>query len=337
MTFLLTFIVIGIIATVHELGHFFVARMQGIPVKELSLGIGPKIMQKQGEHTMFSLRIIPIFAYVNLAGETSEEQNIENGYLNAKPGAKAKVLVAGSAMNIVLAIVIFMIIFMGMGVLSDEPIIGSISMDSPAEEAGLLEDDRILSINGENVESWDEISEIITSVEPVEIDLILERDGENIETQLTPYEDLETGRLMIGIGRPIVKLNPFQAIYRGIVESYTFIVLMVQALFMMVTGAMPAELSGPVGIATMVKDASDAGLLSLMYFTAILSLNLAIINMLPIPGLDGGKLILVLIEKIRGKRLPVEKEALINMVGFFLIIAIMVFATYNDVLKLFGN
>lgn len=337
MTFLLTFIVIGIIATVHELGHFFVARMQKIPVKELSLGIGPKIMQKQGKHTMFSLRIIPIFAYVNLAGETSEEQNMENGFLNSRPGAKAKVLVAGSAMNIVLAIVIFMIIFMGMGVLSDEPIVGSVSVDSPAEEAGLLVDDRIVAINGEEVESWDEISEIVSSEGSENIDLILEREGESVSTQLTPYEDMDTGRLMIGIGRQTVRLNPFQAIYRGVVESYTFIVLMIQALFMMVTGAVPAELSGPVGIATMVKDASDAGLLSLMYFTAILSLNLAIINMLPIPGLDGGKLILVLIEKIRGKRLPIEKEALINMIGFFLVIGLMVFATYSDVMKLFGK
>ncbi len=337
MTFLLTFIVIGIIATVHELGHFFVARKQGIPVKELSLGIGPKIMQRQGKHTMFSLRIIPIFAYVNMAGASPDEEHMENGYLNASPGAKAKVLLAGSAMNVVLAIVIFMIIFMGVGVLSNEALIGTVSENSPASEAGLEEGDRILAIGEQDVETWNEMSQIIMESGMQELSLSIERDGQEQVTALTPYEDVETGRLMIGIGRSIERLNPFQAIYRGAVESFTFIVLMVQGIFMMLTGAAPAEVSGPVGIANMVRQASDAGFISLAYFTAILSLNLAIINMLPLPGLDGGKLILVLIEKIRGKRLPIEKESYINLIGFVLLIAIMLMATYKDILRLIGN
>jgi regulator of sigma E protease len=337
MTFLLTFIVIGIIATVHELGHFFVAKRQGIPVKELSLGIGPKIMQRQGKSTMFSLRIIPIFAYVNMAGASPDEEHMEHGYLSASPGAKAKVLFAGSAMNVVLAIVIFMVIFMGVGVLSDEAQIGMVNAGSPASEAGLEIGDKILLIGEQDIESWDDMTQIIMESDMQELTLTLDREGQEIEVLLTPFEEVETGRLIIGIGRTTTRLNPFQAIYRGVVESFTFIALLLQGLFMMLTGAAPAELSGPVGIANMVKQASDAGLISLAYFTAILSLNLAIINMLPIPGLDGGKLVLVLVEKIRGKRLPIEKESYINLIGFVLIIAIMLLATYKDILRLLGN
>ena len=337
MTFLLTFIVIGIIATVHELGHYVAARRQGIPVKELSLGIGPKIFQRQGKNTKFSLRIIPIFAYVNMAGSTPDEEDMENGFLNARPGAKAKILFAGSAMNIVLAIVIFMIIFMGVGVLSDEPIVGSINPDSPAYNAGFEVGDTILAIEGQEVTSWTQMSQTIMESELEELRITLSRNGQQIITELMPYQDEETGRTMIGIGRSIERLNPFQAIYRGAVESFTFIGLMIQGLYMMITGAMPPAVSGPVGIANMVRQASDAGLISLMYFTAILSLNLAIINLLPLPGLDGGKLILVLIEKIRGKRLPLEKESFINLIGFVLLIAIMLMATYKDILRIIGN
>ncbi len=335
MTFLLTLLVIGIIATVHELGHYFVAKRQHIPVKELSIGIGPKIMQKSFHETMFSLRLIPIFAYVQLGGTTPDEEQMRNGFMNASPGAKAKVLFAGSVMNVVLAIVIFIILFMGIGIYSEEAEIGQVYENSAAQLAGIEAGDEIVAIDGTTVSSWEEMSQLIQDSKD-EILLSVSRDEQQMDISLTPAIDEETGRKLIGIERARIRLNLFQAVYQGTMQSLAFIIMMLQGLWMMISGTAPADVSGPVGIANMVREASSMGLTSLAHFTAILSLNLAIINLLPIPGLDGGKLMIVLLEKVRGKRLPFEKEAAINLIGFALLIAIMLIATYKDLMKLIG-
>lgn len=334
MSILMTFIVIGIIAAAHELGHFYAARKQGIAVRELSIGVGPKILQRKLDETRFSLRLIPVFAYVHLAGSLPEEQDIPGGFLKASPKTKAKVLVAGSAMNIILALVIFIVLFMGIGVYSDAPRIGAVYTDSPAYEAGLKKGDEVLSIEGETVSTWGDMTGIIAESGGRTLQVRVERNGQELEMAVVPAHSEEAGRAMIGIERARERLGPLRAVYEGVVQSFLFVSLMVQALIMMATGAIPADVSGPVGIAAMVGEATAAGVTSLLYFTAVLSLNLAIINLLPIPGLDGGKLILVLIEKVRGKRLPYEKEAMINIVGFAVLIAIMLLATYRDIARL---
>lgn len=335
MSILLTFLVIGVIATAHELGHFFAARREGIPVRELSLGVGPKILQKDKNGTKFSLRLIPIFAYVQMAGVLPEEQDMEDGYLRKRPGQKARVLVAGSLMNVFLAMVIFIGLFMGMGVYSEEPVLGDVYEGSPAMEAGFLPGDRIVSIGGENVDSWTSMIGLIGESGGIPLEISVQRDNSTLVLQVTPVTDPESGRALIGIEKSRVRLNPLQAVIQGVWQSVSFIGLMLVSLGMMISGAAPAELSGPVGIASMVGQASTGGLAGILNFTAILSLNLAILNMLPIPALDGGKLVLVLVEKIRGKRLSLEKEVTINLVGFAILIGIMLLATYNDVLSLF--
>lgn len=336
MSILMTFIVIGIIAAAHELGHFFAARRQGIAVRELSIGVGPKIVQRKLDDTRFSLRLIPVFAYVHLAGSLPEEQDIPGGFLKAPPKTKAKVLAAGSAMNILLAVVIFIVLFMGIGVYSDAPRIGAVYPDSPAYEAGLKKGDTILSIGGETIGSWMDMTDAIAESGGQTLRVQVERGGQELGISVVPAYSEEAGRALIGIERTRERLGPIQAVYEGVVQSFLFVTLMVQALVMMATGSIPADVSGPVGIASMVGQATAAGITSLLYFTAVLSLNLAIINLLPIPGLDGGKLVLVLVEKVRGKRLPYEKEAMINIIGFAVLIAVMLLATYRDIARLFS-
>jgi len=238
-------------------------------------------------------------------------------------------------MNVVLAIVIFIILFMGIGIYSEEAEIGQVYENSAAQLAGIEAGDEIVAIDGTTVSSWEEMSQLIQDSKD-EILLSVSRDEQQMDISLTPAIDEETGRKLIGIERARIRLNLFQAVYQGTMQSLAFIIMMLQGLWMMISGTAPADVSGPVGIANMVREASSMGLTSLAHFTAILSLNLAIINLLPIPGLDGGKLMIVLLEKVRGKRLPFEKEAAINLIGFALLIAIMLIATYKDLMKLIG-
>lgn len=335
MSILLTFIVIGVIATVHELGHFWMAKREGILVRELSLGIGPKIFQTRRGQTSYSLRVFPFFAYVQMGGMMPEEQEMENGYLSKRPAQKARVLVAGSFMNVVLAIVIFIVLFMGIGVFSDAPDIGAVYDGSPAMEAGLQAGDRVVAIDGRSIDSWNDMIGVIGQSADETLSFAIQRGDQSLQLDVTPQQDPGSDRALIGIERSRERLGPIQAIAQGVWQSVAFVGIMISALAMMITGQAPAELSGPVGIAGMVGEASSAGVAGLLFFTAILSLNLAILNLLPFPALDGGKLVLVAIEKIRGKRLDTEKEVMINVVGFAILIGIMLFATYNDILNLF--
>lgn len=337
MTLLYTFLVIGVIATVHEFGHFLVAKQQNIPVKELSIGMGPKILQKRVKETNFTLRLIPLFAYVHMAGSSPEDEDLEGGFLTARPAAKAKILLAGSGMNVLLALLIFIILFMGVGLPSESSEIGKVLEDSPAQAAGLLAGDEIVRINDQEVDSWQSMTQAINGQGQDEMTVLVLREGTEKSLEIRPAYDESQDRYLMGVEPARQRMSIFSAIYQGILQSLTFIYLMVSGLVAMVTGQMPAEISGPVGIANLIGSASALGFVSLLNLTAVLSLNIAIINMLPLPALDGGKLVLVLLEKIRGKRLSMEKEATINLIGFALLIGIMLLATYKDILRLFGD
>ncbi len=360
-------IVLGVLILVHELGHFFAARISGIRVTELALGFGPKIFGWERNKTKFSLRIFPLGGFCRMLGETPEEAE-EPDSLPQKPAIKrAFVLASGSLMNLFLALLLFfMIFFLFLGIPDTESTsLGYILENSPADKAGLVEGDKLLAIDGEAVSNWDDIITGISAKpdQKVELlvvrnaaglshtystqemrDMILENDpnpsGYNINDLLTlvdrektfivvPEIFPETDRVMIGIGQSrerfqfIPSLKAGASEFGGIISSITQVI----------TGRAPLDVAGPVGIFIVIGEVAQTGLINLIFLTAVISVSLGIMNLLPIPALDGGRLLFLLVETVRGKKIDPEKEGLIHFIGFALLILLVLFVTYYDLIR----
>lgn len=330
MTLVYSLIIFAILILVHELGHFATAKMFGVKVNEFALGMGPILFKKQKGETQYSLRAIPIGGFCAMEGE--DEDSEDNRAFNRKPSwQRAIILAAGSTMNVILTIVILTGILFSIG--QPSTIIDQVFPGSPAETSGLLSGDRIVSIENVKINKWEDITFAIGEIEvdqTIEINIV--RDREELTIKSNTYES-EDGRTVVGITPTFVK-NPGLALKDGVKSTGTMLVSMVDILKQLFTGNIPAtELTGPVGIVYMVGDSAKMGVSYVAYLAALISLNLAIINMLPLPALDGGRLIFLLIRKISGKRVTDKMEAKVHMVGIFLLLALMLFVTWQDIVK----
>ncbi len=339
MTILISIVIIAVLILFHETGHFLAARRIGIPVYEFSLGFGYKIFSWRKDEVEYSIRIFPLGGFVRMAGEEPGDQDDPNGYSHRTPLEKIRVSFAGPFMNFVLALLIFIYsyAFIGIPTTTDEPIIGKVFAEQPAEKAGIMAGDRILAVNGNEVGTWDEFTTLLTA-QPAgtAIELEIQREGKNTELEVIPEINATTGVPAIGVLSNIVyeKQGLLTAVKIGLQQTYELTVVLLSGLWVMITGgASAADIAGPVGIVGLIGDAAQVGTVFLLSFAAFLSINLGILNLLPIPALDGSRIVFAIIEAIRRKPVQPDKEGFIHWLGFMFLMALIVLVTFNDIMK----
>ena len=338
-TILAAIFVFGVLITVHEFGHFITAKMTGMRVDEFAIGFGPNIFQKKVGETLYSLRIIPLGGYNKIAGMDPEEPDSDDSFKSKSIPARMLVILAGSLMNFLLPIILFFSIFMINGIQKpvDQPILGTIMEEKAAAQAGLQVGDRILAINGEKIATWNDLVVTLQKYPDKEITVTAEHQGAVKNYQMTPAYDAQYGRPLIGISPTYEQYQP------GVVEAATMgagytkyiIFAMIDGLQKIITGAAPADVSGPIGVAKMAGEMANQGMLPLLNFIAFLSINLGVINLLPLPALDGGHVMFLLYEVI-ARRKPSDKFLeYAQVTGMFLLFALLIYANGNDIFRFF--
>lgn len=344
--------VLGLLVFVHELGHFAVAKWAGIRVEEFGFGYPPRMVTlfKRGE-TVYTINWLPLGGFVRMVGENGEDANDPTSFASKSRLWRAAVLVAGSTMNLVLPVIIFTV--MGMVGVPDGPPTGIVEVarvepNSPAAEAGLKTGDEILFVASQRVLDVSQLIGLIQEFDGREVTVDLRRNDETLSVTVTPRMTEDTKQVKIGVAivnqRTIVRHNPISAFAFGLEQTGTLFVLMIQGFADLIGGLFQgttesAAVTGPVGIMQVTGEIARTGdLMYLLNFAAYLSINLAIVNMLPIPALDGGRLIFVLLEALRGgKRISPEREGLVHLVGMLLLLGLMLFISVFDIQRLLGG
>ncbi len=352
ITILATVIVLGILVFVHEFGHFFLAKRLGVGVLTFALGFGTKLVGRKIGETEYKICAVPLGGYVKLIGENPEEEVKEEDRSRSfsfQPiWKRALIISAGPFFNFFLAAVLFSLVNLFIGIPSPlPPKIGEISSGLPAEEAGLRKGDLVLSIDGEEVSKWEDLSKIIRGSKGKELHLKVKRESEIFEIRVTPNpttqknifgEELETFVIGITPAEEVIlkKVNPFLAIGAGFVQTWNGIKLTVLGIVKLIQRVIPAkEIGSPIMIAKLAGEQAKKGILSLALFTAIISINLGIINLFPIPILDGGHFLFLALEAVLRRPISIKKMEIAQQIGLVFIILLMLFAIRNDVIRYF--
>ncbi len=348
-TLVATIFVLGILIFFHELGHFVVAKRSGIRVEKFSLGFPPKMIGKKIGDTEYCVSWIPLGGYVKMAGEDPYESKIEGKpyeFASKPAGIRAMVIAAGPIMNLVLAIFIFwgIIFFRGKHEIHDDTNqVGLVAAGEPADLAGIQPGDAIVSVNGTNVSTFWEMAEIIYQhvEEPVEVKWV--RDGREFTARITTFKDRvldengeikEVGKIGIGPSYTTVKVGFFNSLFDAVDTVWFILVESIKFIIGLITGAASAKLlGGPIFIAQTAGETAKSGFVNLLSFMALLSVNLSLINLLPIPVLDGGHLLFLSIEKLKGSPLSLKQRATMQQIGLVFLILTIIFVTYNDLLR----
>lgn len=331
-TAILAIILFCVMIFPHELGHYIAAKRLGVKVNEFAFGMGPVIWKKQKGETLHSIRLFPIGGFCSMEGE-DEDSDEPRAFNNKKPWQKIIILAAGSFMNVLCAILIMSIVVGVLGFTTTT--IDTVSEGSPAETAGIMAGDEITAIDGQPIEAWTDVSAAIASAEGGQIIMTVQRDGRTLEAAVTP-EQTQDGAFLIGITSR-VSHNPFRAVAEGAKSTWNITVSMFQTLSQLFTGQLGADsLSGPVGMVQMVSQTTQYGWWYYGFLTALICINLAIINMLPLPALDGGRIIFVIISMITGRPVSQKVEGTVHLVGIMLLFGLMAYVTFNDITRIFG-
>lgn len=331
MYIILAILAFGILIIVHELGHFTLAKLNGIRVEEFSIGMGPKILSKQGKETRYSLSLFPIGGYVKMMGEDENVED-ERSFSAKSPLRRLSVIIAGAAMNYLLAILIFTFYIHNSGYAL--PVVGEVQASTPAYEAGLEVGDKFLKVNNSKVFSYQDVSAGVIMGKENPINLLIERNGEKKELTLTP-EKVENGNYRIGIAFASDKNPSFMTSFKqSFNETASVVSQTFKGLKMMITGKanLKTDVGGPLTIVKMSAETAKAGIWPLLYFTAFISVNLAVMNLLPFPALDGGWCIILLIELITRRKVPDKIVGTLNYVGFAALMGLMLLVTIKDIL-----
>ncbi len=333
-TVIATIIMIGVLIFAHEFGHYIVARLTGIRVLEFAIGFGKEIIGWEKGGTRYSLRLLPLGGFCRMLGEDPEDAVAEGSFQEKPVLSRLAVIAAGSGMNFVLAIILFAFMyFFFLGVpQTDTTEIGQVFADGPASEVGIQEGDQVLAINNTEVNQWDEVVSVINAHPEQEIAMTIMRGDTVVEKTVVPQDDEGIG--LIGIAPVAQKYAFFSSIYLGITYTGFLIQLIFVSLFQMIVGSIPADVAGPVGIGAVVGEAMQEGVVNLVSLAAIISVNLGIINLLPIPALDGSRIMFLILEGIRGKPIDPQKEGFIHFIGFTLLILIMILVVFQDIRRL---
>lgn len=389
--------VLSLVVFIHELGHFLLAKWNGIGVLEFSVGFGRKIFRKKWGDTFYSIGLIPLGGYVRMIGDDPRQLHSEAAlstvvddtsggegkpmneslfyglpldqidtafladrskwFLNKGYWAKAAVVFAGPFFNLLSAVVIaaLSLYIYGQQVPLNEPVIGSVQTGNPAERAGLKAKDRVVSIDGKEMHTWDELAAYISSSAERELDVLIERAGEQgkieqihvpIKGELEPKEltlmrgDNETPRVLIGVGPDIkstrIEVSAFNSVKYALIGVGNLSMMVIKSVTLMVQGHVAVKnIAGPVRIFGEAGKAAERGIEDLAHFIVFLSVTLAVMNLLPIPVLDGGHLVFFTIEAIMGGPLNIRVQEFASQIGMFILLGLMVFALGNDILRLF--
>ncbi|MCU0597930.1 MAG: RIP metalloprotease RseP [Desulfobacterales bacterium] len=344
-------IVLGVLIFFHELGHFLCAKAFGVGVEKFSLGFGPKIAAKTIGRTEYRLSAIPLGGYVKMVGEQPDAEidpaDIPFSFTHKNVFQRMLIVASGPVFNFVLAVLIFFGIFSFAGIMILQPIVGEVKTGSPAESAGFLQNDKILQIDKSPVESWSQMAERIMESHGAELDFVVERSGSELELRVRPGKETapnifgeDKERYVIGVtasGETVSKtLNPVEAFVESIRRTYEIAELTVVSVVKLIEGVIPADtIGGPILIAQVAGEQAAEGFLNLLFFIAIVSINLGILNLLPVPVLDGGHILFFLIEAVFRRPLSIRTREIAQQIGIFLLMMLMVFAFYNDIMRLF--
>jgi len=346
-------IVLGILIFVHELGHFLVAKFCGVRVLVFSLGFGPRLCGFRKGDTEYLLSAVPLGGYVKMLGEGKGEDGVELtaeekpfSYEYKSPWQRLAIIVAGPGANILFAALVFSVVYL-FGVPSLSSVIGEVNHEMPAYSAGFQTGDKIVKIDTQAIADWEQLSAAVRASGGSELVIAYERGNELLEARVVPKR-MESKNMfgenvvtyIIGItasGETVVKhYRPGQALIQGLKETWKVSYLTVLGFIKMIERVIPAkDLGGPIMIAQMAGQHAKAGILSLLYFMGIISVNLGILNLFPIPVLDGGHLLFITMEIILGRPVSRQKMEIAQQVGLFLLISLMIFVFYNDLSRIF--
>lgn len=349
MTLIYFVLIFGIIVLAHEFGHYLLAKRGGIHVVEFAIGMGPKLWGVHKNGTDYVIRLLPIGGACMFEGEdglNEAEGGLSENSFNAAPvWTRISSVVAGPLFNFILAFLLALFI-VGLGG-SDRPVIQGIMEGYPAGEAGILPGDEIVSMNGERIYVAREIqlNTFLNGGSPMELEY--RRDGQVYTAELIPKYDEETGRYLIGFQgySEYVDATGLDLFRYGYYEVRYSLKSTLKSLLMLVQGqAGVKDLSGPVGIAQIIDEVAEETapygpmvlILNLCNIALLLSVNLGVLNLLPLPALDGGRLVFLFIEAIRGKPIPPDKEGMVHFAGFVALMVLMAFVLYNDLVRLFS-
>ena len=324
----------SLLIIVHELGHFIMAKVNGIKVEEFSIGMGPEVFSKKGKETQYSLRLFPIGGYVKMLGEEEDVED-ERSFSSKSPLRRITVILAGATMNIIFAIIASSIIISNRGY--TETTISKLEPDTPAIESGLQVGDKILTIDGARVFTTTDVSMGIQLSKGDSVDLVVDRNGEKENITVTPRLIEQDGTQMYQIGfhyTPVENPTILESIRESFNETISLVTQTFKSLKMMVTGNInfKTDVGGPVTIIKMSGQAAKNGLMTLTYFLGFISINLAVFNLLPFPALDGGWTVILLIELITRRKVPDKVVGAANYVGFMILIGFMIVVTLKDIL-----
>ncbi|HQE24625.1 MAG TPA: RIP metalloprotease RseP [Candidatus Atribacteria bacterium] len=344
ITILAFIFVISLLIVAHEFGHFIMAKWFGVQVLSFAIGYGPKLFSFYWGETELSIRLLPLGGFVKMGGmegnviEGYEESNIppEKRFDHKPLWQRSLIVAAGPIMNIILSIVLLFIVFSIAGIPAGNLKVQEVVPGGPADRAGISAGDIILAVNGKDASNLDEVVNIISSHPGEEIILTVKRGEEEIRIKVIPEWSETEGRALIQVvfGIENKKLNPFSTLFYSARTTISWFVITAVGLLYIILGKIPAEMAGPLGIAQIAGQAAQLGFLNLLMFSAIVSVSLAFFNLLPIPILDGGYLLLFLYEKIRGKPLEPEKVGWVYLIGIILIFSLAIFVTYQDIMRI---
>ncbi len=348
-TIVATIFVLGILIFFHELGHFLVAKRSGIRVEKFSLGFPPKMIGKKIGDTEYCLSWIPLGGYVKMTGEDPYETKLEgkpHEFMSKPAGTRAMVIAAGPLMNLLLAVLIFwgIIFFRGkLDVHDDTSVIGLVAAGEPADLAGMQAGDEILSVNGIEVNTFWEMAEIIYQHVEEPVQVRWRRNDQEFTARMTTYRDrvldengeiVEVGKIGVGPSYTTIKVGFFRAFLDGLDTVWFILVESIKFIIGLITGTASVKLlGGPLFIAQTAGQTARSGFVNLLSFMALLSVNLSLINLLPIPVLDGGHLLFLSVEKAKGSPLSLKQRAAMQQIGLAFLIILILFVTYNDFLR----
>jgi len=343
--------ILSLLIIVHEFGHFIAARKNGVRVENFSLGFGPQIFKTKKNDTEYSVSLIPLGGYVKMAGDSrSEYKGQSDEYLSKSVGSRFQIIFFGPFLNYLLGFLFFWCIFFA-GYPSLTSKVGGLIDGYGAKEAGLAVGDKIIVIDGTRVDLWDDLQRQIKKRKVKEsVELSVLRDNQELKFKV-PIKDKVLGdELGEKHSLGIIGISPFDEIvevrhgffesaYLGVKKTIDLTFMTYRGLWMLVSGKMSVRdsVTGPLGIFYITSKTAKLGIIAVMHLIAVLSVSLALFNLLPLPILDGGHIFLLGLEKLRKKALGVKSENIVNNVGFTLMITIALLVTYNDILRLYGD
>lgn len=345
-------ILLGILIFVHELGHFLVAKFSGVGVLKFSLGFGPKLIGRKFGETEYLVSIIPLGGYVKLLGETDEDElspeDEKRSFQRQSVLKRIGIVSAGPVFNFLFAVLAFSMIYT-FGVPVHSARIGGVQESSAAFKAGIQKDDIIVAIDGKEISRWSELANIISDSDGKQLRITIDRSSKVFDVDVVPGfvtgknifgEETKTFRIGISISDETIveKLNPVRAVIMGMGQTWWWTKLTCLSIIKIIQGVVsPKELGGPILIAKMSGDFAQQGFIPFIFFMAILSVNLGVLNLLPIPVLDGGHLLFYFIELVTGKEVNMRWREVAQQVGFFILILLMIFVFWNDITRIWGD